>query len=792
MYPRLLGAAWLAACAGPTKDSSETGSSSGDIDGDADADADADTDADVDAANDTQTDADADMDTDSDADTDTDSDSDADSDTDTDTDADTDSDADADADADADSDADTDTAATGDTGLGGDTGAPPDPAACADGALGPVPFTVGGTTVGHADTGPGTCGFGPSPEVHYTFDATADGTYVFDTFGSSFDTVLYVSDACGGAELACNDQSGGDQSQVAVELVAGQQVIVTVDGWAGLVGDYVLSGWLALPSEVTCDDRRDEDLDSNTDCDDPDCAAFPSCAPGCPDLALPGFPATVSDTTVGRPDEDGATCALADGPDASVSFTAPADGSYAFAIGVGATFDSSLTVRSACGGPSVRCVDVPGASGEATRLAMTAGQTVIVAVDGVFGAAGAFELSVFTPTATELTCGDAFDDDVDGAVDCADDDCALDPACAEDCVNRIDDDADGDLDCLDLACASDPACALVCPNDVLIGAVPFSVFGDTLGHTADQLATCSLGEGSDDAWEFTAPADGTYGFGLSTLGTTFDAALSVRSATCLGAELACLDVFSTDGGEAVAVDLLAGEIVQVLVDGFSVADAGPYELAVFVPTAGESGCANGLDDDVDTLLDCADPDCTFDPACAEDCTNGVDDNDNFDVDCQDLTCTLDPACVEDCANLVDDDGDDAVDCADGYCADDPTCTAQVCPEDTAAGVLPITVSGTTFGLTGDNAGSCGGSEASDATWAFTAPADADYTFSTTGSLYDTVLYVLDGCGGPELACNDDTNGLQSRVRVPMLAGQTVIVVVDGYLASSGDYTLRIQ
>ena len=72
---------------------------------------------------------------------------------------------------------------------------------------------------------------------------------------------------------------------------------------------------------------------------------------------------------------------------------------------------------------------------------------------------------------------------------------------------------------------------------------------------------------------------------------------------------------------------------------------------------------------------------------------------------------------------------------------------------------------------------------------------ANYTFSTAGSAYDTVLYVLDGCGGTELACNDDRvfGDTASRIaNLPLTIGQTVIVVVDGYSTNSGNYQLRVQ
>ncbi|MGQ9590104.1 MAG: hypothetical protein ACUVYA_07400 [Planctomycetota bacterium] len=56
-------------------------------------------------------------------------------------------------------------------------------------------------------------------------------------------------------------------------------------------------------------------------------------------------------------------------------------------------------------------------------------------------------------------------------------------------------------------------------------------------------------------------------------------------------------------------------------------------------------CNNGVDDDGDQLVDCADPDCAEDPACRkENCTNGVDDDGDQLVDCADPDCAEDPAC----------------------------------------------------------------------------------------------------------------------------------------------------
>jgi hypothetical protein len=68
-------------------------------------------------------------------------------------------------------------------------------------------------------------------------------------------------------------------------------------------------------------------------------------------------------------------------------------------------------------------------------------------------------------------CDDGVDNDLDGAVDCADSDCAADLSCAEpeDCADGVDNDLDGAVDCDDSDCASEPVCAISCPGGEFTG-----------------------------------------------------------------------------------------------------------------------------------------------------------------------------------------------------------------------------------------------------------------------------------------------------------------------------------
>jgi hypothetical protein len=66
----------------------------------------------------------------------------------------------------------------------------------------------------------------------------------------------------------------------------------------------------------------------------------------------------------------------------------------------------------------------------------------------------------------ELDCADGLDDDLNGAVDCADASCLGVGACPADleteCDDGKDDDSDGKIDCLDPDCAADPWCNQPC------------------------------------------------------------------------------------------------------------------------------------------------------------------------------------------------------------------------------------------------------------------------------------------------------------------------------------------
>jgi predicted dehydrogenase len=89
----------------------------------------------------------------------------------------------------------------------------------------------------HADREGGT-------SVWWTWTAPSNGTVVFDTSGSDFDTLLaaYTGSEVGDlTSIASNDDYDDNQSQISFETTAGTNYYIAVDGFSGAIGDIVLN-----------------------------------------------------------------------------------------------------------------------------------------------------------------------------------------------------------------------------------------------------------------------------------------------------------------------------------------------------------------------------------------------------------------------------------------------------------------------------------------------------------------------------------------------------------------------
>lgn len=240
------------------------------------------------------------------------------------------------------------------------------------------------STAGGTDDLEGTCGGAGSNDVIYAFSAPEDDYYLFDTNGSSFDTILYLNESCtGDVELACNDDGAmPPQSEVVHQMSAGDTVIVVADGNAGDTGDVVL----------TAD------------------------AVSCPDTNLTPAILPVETTTVGRPDDHDSACGGAGAGDRAFRYTAGATGFHRFRLMSETTgFRPLISMERGpiCGGEVVQCHASTQDVAELTRF-MNTGEVVTMRVDGrASGHEGDYRLEVEEPPS--LAC-DATDLDFSGPV----------------------------------------------------------------------------------------------------------------------------------------------------------------------------------------------------------------------------------------------------------------------------------------------------------------------------------------------------------------------------------------
>jgi hypothetical protein len=342
--------------------------------------------------------------------------------------------------------------------------------ACPDGDLGSaVPNLIAGDSSQAFNADAGSCGGGGGNDVSYLFTAPNSGTFTFDTFGSSFVSRIYVNNGtCGGAEIACGREG------VLADLDAGQEVTVVIDSPYG-------GGEFSLNVDTLGGACPDDDL-GNT------------------------VPQAVSDTTVGGDNTLAGTCGGDFSADQIYEFSAPQDGLYQFDT-FGSALDTVLYLREAsCDGDELDCNDDFSPNDEDSRIisGMTAGQTVLVAVDG--NGVGAYDLNIdLVPCPDETIVG------------------AL--------PQSLSDSTEGGINKLQPSCGDSPD-----------------------------------SETSDYSYSFTAPADGIYTF--NTIDTSFDSVLYVLDgAACNGDEIACNDDFQFNWGSAVSAELDAGQTVAVVVDG---------------------------------------------------------------------------------------------------------------------------------------------------------------------------------------------------------------------------------
>ncbi len=226
-------------------------------------------------------------------------------------------------------------------------------------------------------------------------------------------------------------------------------------------------------------------------------------------------------------------------------------------------------------------------------------------------------------------CNNGIDDDDDGLVDCQDPDCFADPTCivhpgTEICDNGIDDNGDGLVDCSDPQCKSFPAClSAACRADVDFGAVASS--GASVTRTFSTV-------GATASYSTCAPPGGVARVASFSLAAAADVKLDFEQGKGSAHVVA---VFRAGVGQPCDVQsnlvyCLAADQDPTASYTFSALPAGNYWIVVqsFTGTTGSTTvtlstgrtttpeiCNNGIDDDGNGLIDCADLACVNAPNC---------------------------------------------------------------------------------------------------------------------------------------------------------------------------------
>jgi hypothetical protein len=336
-------------------------------------------------------------------------------------------------------------------------------------------------------------------------------------------------------------------------------------------------------------------------------------------------------------------------------------------------------------------------------------------------------------------------------------------------------------------------------------------------------------------YRWTAPDSGTVC--AHTNGSDYDTVLYVQT-TCgdAGTDVGCDD----DGGDGVQSEVeftaSAGTTYYVIVDGFGASSAGAYALTLRrgpcdlpagetcdAPLSASVGgtysgsTAASLHDYAAVCSSNTAPDVVYaftapssGSVCVDTVGSGYDTTLHVRTTCEDIASEV--ACNDDAVGLQSRvevgarSGETYFVHVDGFSTSSGDYTLNVrsgtCDAtegDRCSGVAVRgfgTFTGSTAALANDYAGSCRTAEGNDRVYAFRAPVSGTICADTSGSTFDTVLYVQTSCGSnaTDLDCDDDSGtGLASQVQWSATEGTFYYLVVDGYSASaSGDFVLDIR
>ena len=433
---------------------------------------------------------------------------------------------------------------------------------------------------------------------------------------------------------------------------------------------------ICKPGAEHCSNGVDDDGDSLIDCDDPDCSSVFFCLAK---FEIPGN--SIDDDGDGATDCDDPELAMTS--DCLESGEVCNNGKDDDGDGLADCLDNDCANTSTCLFPAEVCnngVDDDGdgdtdcADSSCTGSFYCADEICNDGVDndgdGLVDCDDSEECpaTLYNCLKSLEVCDDDIDNDLDGLIDCEDDACTDDPACEgallEVCGNNIDDDNDGLTDCEDLDdCGGDAlcTCALNADNEPL----------DCSAESCQNLPWCICQANlREDPVHGNVPD-----CSLSACSMTSDSCK-----TGLTQELCAGDMIDNDGDTFIDCDDL---------DCSGVGECPTLEC----PTIASALDGSQIPDCTNIICQQTAPECKVDPSMPELCNNdGIDNDDDGLIDCADVD---DCGTAPECQCPVDAQGT-PLDCADPRCgatdycqclptlqpnlpwADKPDCSLDAC------------------------------------------------------------------------------------------------------------------
>jgi len=478
-------------------------------------------------------------------------------------------------------------------------------------------FALAGTTTGASDNFLSPCSEGPggAPDLVYRLDL-ADNMNVTVTHRMESDTessVVYLLDKGCSAEQAvqCGNGTPGQPSVFTTKLPPGIYFLV-VEGHSDYAGPYQVDLAVSVPpdAEWDCANGEDDDADGKVDCVDINCQQYELCwgknvGGQCSSAIVlgPGPPLTVEMTenefivhgsSVGGWSDLEITCNgdATDGPEVvyklHLAEALVVELDLDFSWNGSTKYDPALYIlQEGCDDTSpMHCA--PGSAEETGNALLTvplpAGSYFVVA-DSIGAPIDFYNLSVkvHPVPSDEFKCSDGIDDDLDGLVDCDDDDCGL----MAECLDPYE------------------------PNNFFASATSLDEIGEA-GITVPGK-TLIFPDSDDDFFTFTVPAPG-----FLVITAAPDPFLAIKLKLYDESHSSVASTYGWQFGANKTIDTpILGTGPYFLRLSGKPPGVGFYSLWLewTPPTESETDCSDDVDEDLDGKPDCSDEDCDGSPWC---------------------------------------------------------------------------------------------------------------------------------------------------------------------------------